>query len=251
MPRLQCPRRPTRTIGRHALPGVRLCVPDRVVGLALAGLRGPVRPTCHQGDGEGSGRGAPAAARKKRTSGAFTTGRALGGGRLTRPSVVLRGQPPGRDSAAVARGGGGRTAAPLDDRAAAGERGAGARELGLVVCGVPELQTSVSAEYSSADDALSAVQGGVPVRARGAVLARRLDAADNPHSFFTARARPSIRLQRPRVIDPWGEASRRVAHHSPAAHLPRTCSCTCRAPTPGGARVHDRPSTPEGAHATT
>ena len=163
----------------------------------------------------------------------------------------LRRQPPARDGAAVARGAGGRTTAPLDDRAAAGECGAGARALGLVVCGVPELQTSVSSEYSSADDALSAVQGGVPVRARGAVLARRLDAADNPHSFFTARARPSIRLQRPRVIDPWGEASRRVAHHSPAAHLPRTCSCTCRAPTPGGTHVHDRPSTPEGAHATT
>jgi|SRR2546426_6636212 len=163
----------------------------------------------------------------------------------------LRRQPPARDGAAVARGAGGRTTAPLDDRPAAGECGAGARELGLVVCGVPELQASVRAEYRSADDALPAVQGGVPVRARGAVLARGLDSGENPRSFFAARAGRSIRLERPRVINPWGGASRRVAHHSPAAPLPRTCSCSCRAPTPGGAHVLARPSTPEGAHATT
>src|SRR2546422_1857406 len=99
----------------------------------------------------------------------------------------LRRQPPARDGAAVARGAGGRTTAPLDDRPAAGECGAGARELGLVVCGVPELQASVRAEYRSADDALPAVQGGVPVRARGAVLARGLDSGENPRSFFAAR----------------------------------------------------------------
>src|SRR5207247_8540084 len=68
---------------------MRLRVPDRVVGLALAGLRSPVRPTSADGDGEGSGRGAPAATRKQRTSDAPPDRASTeAAGRLPRASVV-------------------------------------------------------------------------------------------------------------------------------------------------------------------
>src|SRR5436305_14213299 len=116
----------------------------------------------------------------------------------------LRRQPEAGDGAAVARGARGRTTPPLDDRAATRECGAGARELGLVVCSVPELQTPVRAECRPSDDALPAVQRGVPARAGGVVPARRLDAPEDPQSFFAARARA---LRRSRVIIRVGEAS--------------------------------------------
>src|SRR5439155_324966 len=116
----------------------------------------------------------------------------------------LRRQPEAGDGAAVARGARGRTTPPLDDRAATRECGAGARELGLVVCSVPELQTPVRAECRPSDDALPAVQRGVPARAGGVVPPRRLDAPEDPQSFFAARARA---LRRSRVIIRVGEAS--------------------------------------------
>src|SRR5438093_340742 len=112
-----------------------------------------------------------------------------------------------RDGAAVARGARGRTTPSLDDRAATRECGAGARALGLVVCSVPELQTPVRAECRPSDDALPAVQRGVPLRAGGVVPPRRLDSGANPRPFIAARARATSRLRRPRVIIRGGEAS--------------------------------------------